>query len=342
MELKSEFEGEGKVQEAGGKKIVEMPLPVEFQGHTYALDVSWTGRTKAEGGPYRLEFVLGSEFLLYRLDLKTIDLDQGCSNLRLGKSMTKLKSMSLHYMDTVSGQEKDAPLTLRTDGTYVQRFVIIMPESKIDLAIRFSEQILYSILDVLSFQKQVPIKIHKIEIFHEPSGDLMRTYVTIPHTVDKAIEVNDFALAQKIPESMRPMLRLYREAVNSSNPYHRFLCLYRIREGLRKIQARNSEKVKTAGNIPKRAQLRCPTNDLTRKYFPTYAGKKVNNFLDYVGKEFRDVIAHFEFDNRGRLVLDPGEIGSVHRMDCANAVLEEVIRQTIIDELNFVKEHNLS
>ena len=107
------------------------------------------------------------------------------------------------------------------------------------------------------------------------------------------------------------------------------------------MQALNSEKVQTVGSTPKRTQLMVPDNDLTRKYFPTYVGKKVNNFLDYIRNEFRDVIAHFEFDNRGRLILDPGEIGSVHRMDCANAVLEEVIRQTIIDELNFMREHNL-
>jgi hypothetical protein len=341
MDHEAEFTCEGKIEESGGKKIAKINFPPHFQGHTFAVDIGQPGRVRHAIGPYRIEFVLGSEFLLYRFDLETIDLEKGYSNLELGESITKLESISLHYINTESGEEKDASLTLKTDGTYIKRFVVGMPEDKIDVALRFSEQILYSILDVLSFQKRVPIQIRQIEIFHEPSGDLIRKYITVPYTVNKRIEENDFILAQKVPESMRSILRLYREAINSSNPYHRFLCLYRIREGLQKMQARNSEKIKTEGSMPKRTQLIVPDNDLTKKYFPTYVGKKVNNFLDYVRNEFRDVIAHFEFNDRGRLILDPGEVRSVHRIDCANVVVEEIMRQSIIDELNLMGKHNL-
>lgn len=199
MDYKAEFEAEGKVQDKDGKKKVQMSLPVYFQGHPFAVDFSRPGKTREEGGPYRVEFVLSSDFLIHRSDIKEIDLDQEHSNLELGESMAKVKLVSLYYLDTGSGQKKEASLTFGTDGSYVQRFIVQMPENRLDMVVHFSGKIVNQILDVLSFQKQVPLQIRQIEIFHEPSGELLRRYVIVPYTANKDLYVHDFEFATGFP-----------------------------------------------------------------------------------------------------------------------------------------------
>jgi len=341
VDYKAEFESECKVQDKDGKKTVQMLVPVYFQGHTFAVDFSRPGTTREEGGPYRVEFVLSSDFLIYRSDIKEIDLDQGHSNLEFGESMAKVKLISLHYLDTGSGQKKDAPLTFRTDGLHIQRFIVQMPENGLDMALRVSGKMVNQILDAQSFQKQVPLQIRQIEIFHEPSGELLRRYATVPYTANKDLDVHDFEFATRIPKSLKPILRIYREAINSSNPHYRFLCLYRMHEGLQKIQTRNNEEVVAKGNQPKRTRLRVPDNELTKKYFQSLVGKKFNAFLDYVRTKYRINIAHLNFDDFDRMLLDPSEVENVHRIDCTNAVLEQMMRQSVINELSFMQEHGL-
>lgn len=341
VDYRAEFIAEGTVQENGGKKMAKMSVPAYFQGHTFAVDFSLPGKTSEYGGPYRVEFVLGSEFLLHRSDMARVDLQQGYSNLSLGKSIAKAKSVSLYYENTKSGERKDANLTFVKTGAYVQRLVVEMHEDSLDLAVAFSGQFVNLLLDVLSLQKQLPIQVHHIEIFHVPSGDLLREYVTIPHTINKDVEANDFELFQRIPDRLKPILRLFREAINSSNPHYRLLCLYRMREGIKKVRARNSAEAIAKGRKPKRARLRVPDNELTQRFFPALVGKRLNAFLDYVRDEFRTNIAHLDFDDYGRMLLDPGEVKIVHRIDSTNAVLEQLMRRSIQEELKFMLKHEL-
>jgi hypothetical protein len=270
-----------------------------------------------------------------------MDLYRGHSNLRLGESMSEVESIYLHYMDTDSGQENDAHLTFVTDDNRIQRFVVLMPEDNLDRALRFSQQILYSVFDFLSFLKRIPIQVRQIEIFHAPSGDFLRTYVTMPFTIDRDVDLKDLFTAQNVPKSMRPLMRLFRESINSSNPHHRFLCLYRIREGLQEVQERNNEYLKAKGKTPTRTRIKVPDNELTRRHFPKYAGKKVGAYFEFLREEYRNFITHFEFDEKGRLVLDPSEVTNVHRLDLANVVLEQIMRNSIVGELRVMQESGL-
>lgn len=114
-----------------------------------------------------------------------------------------------------------------------------------------------------------------------------------------------------------------------------------MHEGLQKIQTRNNEEVVAKGTRPQRKRLNVPDNELTRRYFSSLVGKKFNAFIDYVRKEYRINIAHFNFDDFDRLLLDLGEIKDIHKIDYTNAVLEQMMRQSVIDELKFMQEHEL-
>lgn len=342
MNYKAEFEAEGKITEKNGKKLATFPIPPYFQGHHFAVDMRSPGIARPEGGPLRVEFILGSEFLLYQSDIKDIDVDQGYSNLQLGESITQATPIRLCYERTDQpGDIRNATLTFKIDHARIQRFVVEMPEDNPHEATRLAEKLVNSILEVLSFRKRVPLKIIKVEIFHAPSDQLLTAYVTLPFTTDKYIIEEDLLLSTRIPNSIQPLLCLYREAVNSSNPYHRLLCLYRISEGLNKVRGENSRQVRTQGMKPSRRRLTVPDNDLTKRNFPSLVGKRYGAFVDYVRDQYRVNLAHLNLDDYDRMLLAPGEVQVAHRIDYVNVVLDQMMRESMIDELKLMEDHHL-
>jgi len=347
MEYKAKFECEGKVKEKDGKKYFQMPVSPEFQGHTFMVDIIRPDKYERKGGSFRVEFVLCSEFFIHysASELENVDFDQGVSNLRIGPSLKKEeKKLTIESQYSVDGgSKKIAALTFKTDeNDYIQRLIIQVPEETINKAVLHSVELISSILDVVSINKQTPLQIRHIEVYDSESGDYLRRYMTIPYINDKYLDNRDFLLLNRTPKLLKPMLRLYREAINSSNPHYRLLCLYRINEKLNDLKAKNCKEIIAKGKKPKRKRFLIPRNELTLQFFPDFIGKSLNKFIGYVNKEYRINIAHLNWDNFFRLILDPTKVKILHEVDATNAVLEGMTRQSIEDELRLMQEHKLA
>ena len=163
-----------------------------------------------------------------------------------------------------------------------------------------------------------------------------RRYVTFPyHPVE--IEAEDISLAWGTPKPLTPALRLFREAISSSNPYYRVLCLYRVREVLERVRGANDHALLRRGVTPVRPKRRVPDNDITRALLPELIGKRLGDFLEHVRKAYRIPVAHFTLDEYERMILDPADIRIDHRIDYTNAVLLDMTKEMISDELDLMK-----
>ena len=94
----SEFYSEGAVEKIGEKNVLRFKAPRDYQGHTIAMDI--LGKNKEEfvqSGPFRIEYALGSNFIIHNHDLSSVDLDSGFSNLRITGRMAEKKDIVIIY-----------------------------------------------------------------------------------------------------------------------------------------------------------------------------------------------------------------------------------------------------
>jgi hypothetical protein len=327
-----------KIEESQGKKVVRYPLEPWMQGHTFAVDLSMNASGEIPAGPFRVEYILGTEFVLYESDLPSLRLEEGYSYLKTSQEFDRL-DVSLKYVDTTSPDvQREAILRFGTANQVLQKLIIETPEVNFEKAIRHTGQIVADILDATSFLKRLPLSARSIVV--QADGEkFIREYRTFSYSPRELTPAN-LDQAATIPASIKPALRLFREGTSSTRPPYRLLCLYRVREIIGKLRKDNDKKVLVNATKPDRPN-RLLMDNLTRQYFPTYVGKKVGAFLDHVRSEFRLAIAHGELNEISRLVLDPADVRIDHRIDFTNAALEPVIAEMIEDEIAFMVRHGL-
>jgi len=99
-------------------------------------------------------------------------------------------------------------------------------------------------------------------------------------------------------DEMKPVYSMYREAKNSDSDFYRFLCYYKIMEGLLgKMRAAAFTRARDAGTILTIGRDLVPDDrDLAPELKP-YVGKSIKTFFDNLltGK-FRNAMAHFQTD----------------------------------------------
>lgn len=324
------YEGAIRIEEIDGKPVARFRVPTGMQGHTFALDLSDSASDEAKLGPFRLEYVLGSDFAIYEDTFTISNFEIGYSHFLLPTQLEGA-TMSLKYNDTKTPDViRDAKMTFNAPGGYLKGFVVETDEPDLSTAIRHIGQIVADLLDSLSVVTQRPIAIHHIDVT-APGRKFHRRYLTFPyrqHTLTEA----DLKEAQYFPPRVRPAIRLFREGMSSSRPPYRLLCLYRIREVIEKVQAEINREIIAHGGTPKRPVRVLPANELTQFYFPQFVGKRVGAFLDYVREEYRLAIAHGNLDDYWKLVLDPADVRIDHRIDFTNAALLPIMTEMIRDE----------
>jgi hypothetical protein len=303
------------------------------------VDLSDAASEPAPTGPFRIEYVLGSEFIIHEAELPSFAFEEGFSHLTMGPDLARLQ-VTLKYVDTKSPDvPRDAALFVKGSGDVVQRLIVETSESDLASAIKHTGQIVADLLDAIAFAKRVPISIRHIEV-HAIGRKYQRRYVTLPYG-SRRFTADDLTDAAAIPSRLKPALRLFREGVSSSRPHYRLLCLYRVREVVESIRHQNDSDVLARGVKPDRAIRVLPDNELTRCYFPTFVGKKVGAFLDHVRSSCRLDIAHANLNEYFKLVLDPADVRTDHRIDFTNAALMPVIAEMIRDEIDFMSRFAL-
>lgn len=101
---------------------------------------------------------------------------------------------------------------------------------------------------------------------------------------------------------LRPMLSAYREASNASNDFYKFLCYYKVIEGVYKLRNRKHEKAIQNGLQYHRPAERMPQHDSDLKdvewdelrYFQPYLGKKFTSIRDDLRNTVRNALAHLD------------------------------------------------
>ena len=339
----------GVVEEInGGRTVKFLPIP-GLQGHKFVMEMELINpkdsKSEVFTGPFRIEYVLGTEFLIFLSDLSKIDPNAGFSLLRIQEPAPELSLKIWHSsgLDSKTKNEIDVKMTFKVHRGYIQRVITEISELDLDVALRISGDYVSNVLDSICFRKRVPLQIHCIEVY-ENSGRLSRRYITVPYlTVDLDVEEFKEMLGnmRNTPKSLMPYLRLFREAINSSNPHYRLLNLYKITEHLTKLRDENIMWLTKKGIDYKREDRRIPDNDLTQKHFNKFIGKKYGAFLDNVKKNYRVRVAHLSLNEYCRMPLDTGDVGVDHELDITNTLLILITRQIIEDESNFMLKYEL-
>jgi hypothetical protein len=96
-------------------------------------------------------------------------------------------------------------------------------------------------------------------------------------------------------DEMKPVYAMYREAKNSESDFYRFLCFYKIMDGLlRRMRARVRAKAKSAGVELKIERDLVPDDELIDAELKRYVGMSIGSFFsDVLTEKFRDAVAHF-------------------------------------------------
>ncbi len=329
-----------KIEEVDGKPVARFNVEASMQGHTFAVDLSETGSEPDPTGPFRIEYVLGSEFVIHESKLPSFEFEEGFSHLMMVSDLTRLE-VTLKYVDTKFPDVlREATLSVKGSSNVVQRLIVETSESDLESAIKHTTQIVADLLDAIAFAKRIPISVRHIEV-HAIGRKYQRRYVTLPYGL-RRFTADDLTEAATIPPRLKPALRLFREGLSSSRPHYRLLCLYRVREVLKSICHQNDSEVLSSGVKPERATRLLPDNELTRCYFPTYVGKKVGTFLDHVCSACRLDIAHANLNEYFKLVLDPADVRTDHQIDFTNAALMPVMAEMIRDEIDFMNRFGIS
>jgi hypothetical protein len=329
-----------KIEEVDGRKVARFSLEPWMQGHTFAVDLSANASEGTPTGPFRIEYVLGTEFVIHESELPPFRFEEGYSHLTTSPEFDRL-SVTLRYVDTTCPDvQKEATLRFGMSGHVLQKLIVETPEVDIEKAIRHTGQIVADLLDAISFLRRLPLSIRHIEV-QAVGKKYNRRYMTFSY-LPRQLTPDDLTQATTVPAGLKPAFRLFREGMNSTRPPYRLLCLYRVREVIGRVRRENDKEVLASRVTPERPTRVLPDNELTRCYFPTYVGKKVGAFLDHVRSAYRLAVAHGELDEGSRLVLDPAEVRIDHRIDFTNAALMPVIAEMIDDEIAFMERHGLN
>ena len=184
-------------------------------------------------GPFRIEYVLGTEFVIHENELHSFRFEDGYSYLVRTPELAGLE-LHLQYSATDSpGVLKEATLTLQGSDASIQKLIIETPEIDLSNAINHTGQIVADFLDTVSFMKRVPISIRHIEV-HAVGKNYSRLFVTFPYGL-RQLTPHDLTKVTTVPPRLKATLRLFHEGLNASRPHYRLLCLYRVREVIEKF-----------------------------------------------------------------------------------------------------------
>jgi hypothetical protein len=179
-------------------------------------------------------------------------------------------------------------------------------------------------IDHISYKANCPIHIPLISC--EDVGNLcLRINYTSPYPM-----VNLNPHESQIIENMIPIYALFREAKNTDSSYYKFLCFYKILEGIYKHLRPALFKLAREKDINIQSQKEIvPDHPELKKFNPEYIGKPIKTLFDNeLRKQYRDAIAHFLLDGGSVLNVSSFEINSRF----ANILLiVELCCRTVID-----------
>lgn len=158
------------------------------------------------------------------------------------------------------------------------------------------------ILDHISYLGNVPLFIGIVECLDEKNN--LRTYDYINPHFNTVVNPHEALLHERL----KPIYALYREAKNGHSPFYKFLCYYKILEGLyNHVRPTFFRFAKDKGIYISREKELVPDHDELKMSHPDLIGKPIKEIFDArFTPEFRDEVAHYLLSDGAVLnVSDP-------------------------------------
>ncbi len=222
-----------------------------------------------------------------------------------------------------------------TRGELAQVRFTCLARSLVEAKNKFA-QIVAPYIDYLSFTANCPIQTPLIGV-NDTKNDLYSINYISPHPV---ATVNPHV--GHIHMELSPVYALYREAKNSTSDFYKFLCYYKIIEGILGLRKELFKKAKKAQiqietireSLPEHPELVQTSHELV--------GKSIQwIFENFLNKKFRNAVAHFITDTKTILNVSTYEAQS----NFARAVLvaeicSRVVISTHVEYLEQFKRGN--
>jgi len=148
------------------------------------------------------------------------------------------------------------------------------------------------ILDHLAYVANVSLFVQFVRVVDTENEITTIEYVSPYRKATLSPHFGTFAV------EMQPIYAMYREAKNANSDFYRFLCLYKILEGvLLKMKADVNARAKKAKIALVHRKLTVPRHPAIDARFQRYVGTPLKVFFDHVlTKQFRDGVAHYILD----------------------------------------------
>ncbi len=189
-------------------------------------------------------------------------------------------------------------------------------------------------LDHVSYLGSVPIHITQITTTDKKNG-VHGTVYTAPYS---SIIVNPHKA--ELFEELIPIYALYREAKNANSPFYRFLCFYKILEGIYLIlRPKVFKTANTLGvNLDKEKEV-VPSSGIIQQSFSNLVGLPIKKVFDErFQPEFRNKVAHYLLDSTTPLnVSDFGVYAGFGREICLIEACVRVVVDTHSKYLSQIK-----
>lgn len=188
------------------------------------------------------------------------------------------------------------------------------------------------VIDHFSYIANVPVVIGEINCEDIKNNVLMRSYTT-PYR-----KVTILPHESVLNNEMIPIYALYRESKNAPSAFYRFLCLYKILEGIYNILRGDVfGRAKAEGIELERTRDRIPDHPEIRLFNPSLVDKSIKDFFDSELREsYRNAVAHYLVEDGD--LLNPSDPEMTAKFANIMFVVEEACRVAISQQERLYKK----
>jgi len=149
------------------------------------------------------------------------------------------------------------------------------------------------VLDYFAYLANTPMIVRDVVTTDPKNKVVQRSYSTPYH------DVTIHEGASNLRRELLPIYGLYREAKNSLSYFYRFLCYFKILEGIYlHLRPETFRQAKAAGVELDRIKELVPDHQDLRRFHTSLIGRPIKDFFDKeLQKQFRDAAAHYLLDS---------------------------------------------
>jgi hypothetical protein len=187
-------------------------------------------------------------------------------------------------------------------------------------------------LDHLSFIANIPLIISKIYC-RDVKNNLSVYKYEVPYTPQKIDLQNE-----SVPNTLIPIFALYREAKNNISSYYRFLCYYKILEGIFKyLRPQLFSYAKGKGITIQTKKEVISLNRFYEDEQKNFVGKNIRKvFDDYLTNQYRNVVSHYLSDDG--TILNVSDHNLNIKFSKVLYFVEECVRVVLNNQLFYYKQ----